>query len=250
MQLPRGTFREIRKGEIIDSLLQNLEKTKFTGICSISSGAGTGTLVYKAGNCILVKYLGKSGDSGWNELMNNSGEEVDAALSTLDEAQVALSLEFNKACRIIKPQKKESMPKQSVEPAREQPRKPAPPAHAAASGVRVPQKPPAPSSLFQRHAPSAQEPPAAPDEDQRRVVAGFGRPSMPAPPSAPVQHPVKTLQPEKEHTADDQDADQKEVFEKDIDSFDSIDLDNVTDKIRNDCKTMIKQLHLEHLMER
>jgi hypothetical protein len=39
-------------------------------------------------------------------------------------------------------------------------------------------------------------------------------------------------------------------FENDIDTFDTMDLDNVTDKIRNDCKTMIKQLHLEHLMER
>jgi len=29
-----------------------------------------------------------------------------------------------------------------------------------------------------------------------------------------------------------------------------MDLENVTEKIRKDCKTMIKQLHLEHLMER
>jgi hypothetical protein len=29
-----------------------------------------------------------------------------------------------------------------------------------------------------------------------------------------------------------------------------MDIDNVTDKIRTDCKTMIKQLHLDHLMER
>lgn len=39
-------------------------------------------------------------------------------------------------------------------------------------------------------------------------------------------------------------------FENDLDTFDSMDIDNVTDKIRTDCKTMIKQLHLDHLMER
>jgi hypothetical protein len=39
-------------------------------------------------------------------------------------------------------------------------------------------------------------------------------------------------------------------FETDLDTFDSMDFDNVTDKIRTDCKTMIKQLHLDHLMER
>ena len=38
--------------------------------------------------------------------------------------------------------------------------------------------------------------------------------------------------------------------DRDIDTLDIQDLENVTDKIRNDCKTMIKQLNLEHLMER
>ena len=40
------------------------------------------------------------------------------------------------------------------------------------------------------------------------------------------------------------------MFETDLDTFDTMDFDNVTDKIRTDCKTMIKQLHLDHLMER
>ena len=48
--------------------------------------------------------------------------------------------------------------------------------------------------------------------------------------------------PEKEH--------ETSSFEDDLDTFDSMDFDNVTDKIRTDCKTMIKQLHLDHLMER
>ena len=38
-------------------------------------------------------------------------------------------------------------------------------------------------------------------------------------------------------------------FEKDIDTFDTLDIELVTDKIRRDCKTIIKQLDLEHLME-
>jgi len=39
-------------------------------------------------------------------------------------------------------------------------------------------------------------------------------------------------------------------FEDDLASFENMDLDSVTDKIRTDCKSMIKQLHLDHLMER
>jgi hypothetical protein len=75
---------------------------------------------------------------------------------------------------------------------------------------------------------------------------------MPAPPapSAPVQ-PVKDGM--NRAVPNDQDVDRSgsgSSFEKDIDTFDTMDLDNVTDKIRNDCKTMIKQLHLDHLMER
>ena len=43
--------------------------------------------------------MAKSGDTGWDELQKCGGK-VDAALSTLDEAQVRLSLEFNKTCRL------------------------------------------------------------------------------------------------------------------------------------------------------
>ena len=39
-------------------------------------------------------------------------------------------------------------------------------------------------------------------------------------------------------------------FEDDLATFENMDLDSVTDKIRTDCKSMIKQLHLDHLMER
>ena len=35
-----------------------------------------------------------------------------------------------------------------------------------------------------------------------------------------------------------------------METIDTMDLEKVTDKIRGDCKTMIKQLDLEHLMER
>ena len=39
-------------------------------------------------------------------------------------------------------------------------------------------------------------------------------------------------------------------FDQDIATLDSMNIDDVTDKIRSDCKTMIKQLNLEHLTEK
>jgi hypothetical protein len=73
---------------------------------------------------------------------------------------------------------------------------------------------------------------------------------MPAPP-ATQQQPAPPAEAKRAGTTAEEKPDAgNSSFEKDIDTFDTMDLDNVTDKIRNDCKTMIKQLHLEHLMER
>ena len=252
MQLPRGTFREIRKGETMEKLLSELERLKFSGVCSISSGNLSGTLVYKNGKCILVKFLGKSGDHGWEELQKNIGEEVDAALSSLDDAQIQLSLEFNKACRLVKYPQAETA-KRPSSPVHEPVKKPAPPVRPSTPAVpsppaaRAPQRPPAAPSLFHPAAPSP-EPQPVPGHELRRAVPGMGRPAMPAPPAVPQPAPAA---PAKHAPAESEDASgQTSTFEKDIDTFDTMDLDNVTDKIRNDCKTMIKQLHLEHLMER
>jgi hypothetical protein len=252
MQLPRGTFREIKKGETIEGILMELERSRFSGVCSLSSGEGTGTLVYKSGKCILVKYHGKSGDSGWEELLKNRTGEVDAALSTLDDAQIQLSLEFNKACRLIKGGKTQEDVKRAVQPAHEPVKKPSPPVQTPApSAMKTPLKPAAASSLFHRPAPPAVPQPATPEPKQPKPVSGIARPAMPAPPSVP--RPASSQAETKSTASEGESADsigQGSSFEKDIDTFDTMDLDNVTDKIRNDCKTMIKQLHLEHLMER
>ena len=39
-------------------------------------------------------------------------------------------------------------------------------------------------------------------------------------------------------------------LESDFDTIDSMNLNKVTDKIREECKTMVKNLHLDHLMDR
>ena len=172
MQLPRGTFREIRKSETIGEILTELERTKFSGICSISSGSGTGTLVLKSGKCILVKFHGKSGDTGWDKLQKNLFEEVDAALSSLDEAQVQLSLEFNKACRLVRGGGKSAQvaaePQKSSPPLREPVKKPAP-----RPGATMP-------PVFRPAPPS--HPAASPEPQPQKVQPLFQRPAMPAPP--------------------------------------------------------------------
>ena len=100
MQLPRGTFREIKKKTKFGGLLEVLQQTRFTGICTISFGTANGIIVFKSGKRILAQYKEILSDAAWDELQKIIGEKVDASLSTLNEAQIQLSLEFNKTCLI------------------------------------------------------------------------------------------------------------------------------------------------------
>jgi len=257
MQLPRGTFREIRKNETIETILSELERSRFSGICSISSGSATGTLVFHRGKCILIKFQGKSGDAGWDELQKSIAVEVDAALSTLDDAQVQLALEFNKACRIVKggrtppqPQRPAPPPRQEA-PRHEPARKPAPvhPASPPAPPVKTPPKPAAPAAAAPVPPPRPPTPRKAPPPLARaEAKTEVPRPLSQIPPAP--RAPASRAEDAKGVSEEPAPGPGQGSFEKDIDTFDSMDLENVTDKIRNDCKTMIKQLHLEHLMER
>lgn len=252
MQLPRGTFREIRKGETIGSLTQDLERSKFSGICSISSGKRSGTLVLKGGKCILAKFQGKTGDAGWEELQKDLSAETDAALSTLDEAQIQLSLEFNKNCRLIKGEKTpRELPRQSSQPVSEPVKKSAPPVHMDfhTPATRQVSRPAVPIVPVHHPAPPIRHP-ESPEQKTERTPFVAQRPTMPAPPV--MAKPTERARENRGIPTDDggESGDTQSSFENDIDTFDTLDLDNVTDKIRNDCKTMIKQLHLDHLMER
>jgi len=262
MQLPRGTFREIKKNELVSSILEEFMRTKFSGICSISSVMVNGTLVFKSGTCILAKIQNKSGDGALEELLKMSDHEIDAALSSLDEAQIQLALEFNKPCRIIKAGKTapaaKPLPHKTAHTVNPEPTaKSYPIPHTATAPVKpdvVFQKPPHGASPNLRPSSSFTSPPAP----VKKVIPPPQARTLPTPqpsakvqpsPQIPVHHPSPVHKTEKPAETEEP-AQGPSNFENDIDTFDALDLDSVTDKIRNDCKTMIKQLHLEHLMER
>jgi hypothetical protein len=242
MQLPRGTFREIKKGIPVSALLDDLEKTGFSGLCSLSFEGTTGTLVLKSGKCILADFMGHHGDAAWNDLQTIMQHDVDAALSSLDEAQIQLSIEFNKSARIVKPATSggKSSHHPSVLPHTEPEKKP------VAHHHQTPPQPPVKTPPRSATPPVSYPPERAPVHRPETVVSHKHPAVQPAPATSPPAQPAGKT---------DVDANQQEEpdmnsFDQDIDTFDSMDLENVTDKIRSDCKTMIKQLHLEHLMER
>lgn len=250
MQLPRGTFREIRRSVAIDSLLHELDGERFSGVASISSSSRNGTLVFKAGKCILVKIQNNRGDAAWDEIRDAGNEEVDAALSLLGDAQIELALEFNKPFRILKATKPVSAQAPS-RPAALTPAQHPRAAMAQKAGTPVaPLKPPAKPAAPARHhvpAPQSAPPGAVHAPPPQHPVSRAAAPVPPAPPVPSPRHGIPAPPETEEPAARDRET---TSFEADLDTFDTMDFDNVTDKIRTDCKTMIKQLHLDHLMER
>jgi hypothetical protein len=151
---------------------------------------------------------------------------TDAALSSLDEVQVRLALEFNKPCRIIKNGK--STP---AEAHRQQ-------KHVAASPRRPAGKTAAPPQAAPLQ--PAAEPPEHPHPDQKPAATAHLLPRT------GVHEPPEPKAPEKtEDISEDLSS-----FERDIDTFNALDIETVTEKLRKDCKTLIEQLELDHLTER
>ncbi|MFA6332057.1 MAG: hypothetical protein WCX22_03815 [Methanoregula sp.] len=216
MQLPRGTFLEIRKKISIENLIAEMGQKRFTGTGSIFSSPVMATFVFREGTCILIKFRGNGGDAGWTEMQKYTGEVVDIILSSLDEAQLKLAIEFNPLCKIVK------------------------------AGMISPQH-----SRRGEKAPAGRTP-AAPARQARSTVPAPAVPATsrnvhPEVPSATAVHrrePVTAVPAAAGSPADQED------LESNIDALDSMDLDHVTTRIRSDCKNLIKELQLDYLMER
>jgi len=249
MQLPRGTFREIKKTVAIESLLRDLDGEKFTGIANISSQSLTATLVFKAGKCILIKFRNSRGDAAWDELQKAMSEEADAALALLGEAQIELALEFNKPFKIQMPGTHAPIRAPHRAPAPSASGEPHRPAQAKPAAPVAPLKSPIKSVPARQHVPAPPAAPQAPAPSLPPRLPPFSKAGTPIPPS-PLTQVHRQEGGEKKDEGEPSEKLHDTSFETDLDTFDTMDFDNVTDKIRSDCKTMIKQLHLDHLMER
>jgi hypothetical protein len=216
MQLPRGKFRSIKKGVPLGDVLDEMATSRFSGICSFSSNTVTGTMVFKGGLVILAKVQDQYGDPAVIEARLVAGQVIDAVLSDLDGTQMQLALEFNKHALV---QKAKSSPVQDSQKKR------------------------------------APEPELKSKPKEKDFIKSV--PATPASPAVP-------LRPDKEMAAEDlpgsrepprwgQPASQEPPLssaEKEFETFDSMDLEDVTRKIRRDSKIILKHLELDHLMEK
>jgi hypothetical protein len=225
MQLPRGKYRSIKKGAPLGEILDEMIKSRFSGICLFSSDAMNGTIVFRNGVVVLAKVQNHYGDPAWHEAGLFWDNVCDAVLSDLDNAQIQLALEFNKKAYVQNGTSHHAVPRQK-----------------AGSDFLMQQ----PSKIAADHQHTQKEkefikimpvPPVAPafPADVKK------KPAAEAPPGAsePARQDLKAP-PEQERS----------IAEKEMDNFDAMDLDDVTQKIRKDCKIILKQLQLDHLEEK
>jgi hypothetical protein len=271
MQLPRGTFREIKKNTVLGALFEELQQTRFSGICSISYAKANGIIVFTSGKRILAEYGSSIGDAAWEELQNIVEERVDAALSTLDMTQVQLSLEFNKSCRMVKPGKAEQFPPSAMALSQPQSEKKSPLPYSkpteAVSAKNNLNPDITKTSASNRSVMVAKHHLKETSKKTDNTHAS----------KTPLKHTDAIPLGAKGHRTDekgahtdettpltdinssdfDKDIDTIETmnldaissFDRDIDNFDTMNLETMTDKLRGDCKEILKQLNLEHLNE-
>jgi hypothetical protein len=113
MQLPRGAFRDLKKGITFESLLAELKEGSFSGYCKIATGKAAATLVLKKGTIILAHSGDQGGDAALAAIGVWRDSSVDAVLHDLSGTQLDLALEFNPADRVREPVKTHSSKKLS-----------------------------------------------------------------------------------------------------------------------------------------
>jgi hypothetical protein len=100
MQLPRGTFRELKKGLPLHSLIREMADSGLTGYCKIVSSKTSILLVFSGGKIILAECGALTSRAAMDEISRTGGEPVDAVLHDLSETQIKLALEFNPSARV------------------------------------------------------------------------------------------------------------------------------------------------------
>jgi len=116
MQLPRGTFRGLKRGSDLHSLIREMERACLSGYCKIMTGETSILLVFSNGRIILAEYGTLTARAAMEELSRAGGQPVDAVLHDLSDSQLRLALEFNPSARVDR----------GVEPAGSHPAAPAP----------------------------------------------------------------------------------------------------------------------------
>jgi hypothetical protein len=220
MQLPRGTFHSIKRGIVLHSLLDEMEKSKFTGYCTIRYDVINCTIVLQSGNYLLADYEKLEGEPAWQKIHNLLTKKVDAALTTLNDPQIKLCIEFNTHAEL---------PETVRRSHRKTLRAATPAVRSGALGSPEPAQGSIP--VKEHHVASGQVP-------HKPVHEGKITPQQ--------AHLTLDLSQRKQ----DEDREATETIDRELNSLEDMDLDEMAKKIRESCKITVERLNLEHLIQK
>jgi len=240
MQLPRGSFRSLERGERLDNLLKKLESDQFSGVCSIVCKGHSIEIVTEKGRVLLASCDSLSGDDALAFIGTLLEEPFDASVSDLTSAQIKLSQEFNEICIVRHPfarrkgsaDKKISAPQPrkegSIQPVdRNAPRN-------QEERVRTIVSPPLPENQKDR----------GDARDQQEKVSGDVLQKSAAKSPETLFEPSCQTEGEAINPSDTG----YSLDDMDLKALDALDLDVMTRKIRDNCKIMVERLHLGYLV--
>ncbi|MDH7491606.1 MAG: hypothetical protein QHG97_04290 [Methanolinea sp.] len=235
MQLPRGIFRSIEKGEKLGDFLKKLNSDQFSGVCSIACEGHTIEIVLEKGRFSLASCDNLSGDDAIGVIGGLMERPFDASISDLTPAQLKLSREFNEAFivrnsltaekSIQNPQftKDESIPAAGKIPLQKPEYKPQ-------------------TVIPARHQRKPQDQDASKVQAAKSEKDSFPKSSVTSTATrneALFETGEENINsPEQGYTLDD----------LDLKALDSMDLDVMSRKIRDNCKLMVERLHLGYLV--
>lgn len=213
MQIPRGTFRALKRGCDMHTLIQELKDTAFSGYCRISPGSGSITIVFKKGKIRLAEYDTLEGDAALERILKSGPVTVDAVLHDLSDAQIDLAVEFG-PLSVVKSEKKRVLTDQQGSP------KVSRSYHGTSvdfrntglrKGIRDPESPP--------------------------VHAG--------PHNIPAEKPGEKTEISRIQAPDDA----VSILSRELDTIDTMDIEGMAAKFRANCRLMMERLELEHLLD-
>lgn len=209
MQLPRGTFRDIKRESGLHSLISHMEEVSLSGYCKIISDETPILLVFRNGTIILAECGALKGPAALEQISYLGDRMVDVVLHDLNDTQLGLALEFNPSC---------TFPEGG--PARGRGTKP----------LSMPRE-------------GTIDPQSRQPEIGRTASAERGARPHPGVPAAP-EKTMLTPPAYKRGTEEE-----VSLLMRELDSLDRLDIESMTEKFRANCRLMIEKLDLEYLLE-
>jgi len=226
MQLPRGTFHSIKKGILFRSLLDEMEKNRFSGYCTISCGIETCTLVLSSGIYILADYHKLEGDPAWQKIQKLLDTKVDAGLTTLNNVQLQLAREFNPHATL--PSFVRKSPTRQVRTG------------TTNSVARRREELPGNGTTNTRL-------------EHQETLAPYPAPQIETTKMQQVRQISTRVNPKS--TDNGQSTEKKPVengsdIDRDLEALDTMNIDEMTKKIRESCRVTVENLDLDHLIQK